>query len=99
VIENLWFIGAWSRFLSADFWMICFPTCSCFEALREILEHKGSAHPFENVQSLLPPCSWLGLYPVPGKCNFEYSCNLVLMKLRNLAVLTWMNSFSLQFLE
>ncbi|KAG6761117.1 hypothetical protein POTOM_034312 [Populus tomentosa] len=35
------------------------------KALREILEHKGSAHPFENVQSLLPPCSWLGLYPVP----------------------------------
>ncbi|KAJ6716242.1 CLUSTERED MITOCHONDRIA PROTEIN-like protein [Salix koriyanagi] len=35
------------------------------KALREILEHKGSAHPFENVQTLLPPCSWLGLYPVP----------------------------------
>ncbi|KAK6162900.1 hypothetical protein DH2020_002741 [Rehmannia glutinosa] len=25
----------------------------------------ASAHPFENVQSLLPPNSWLGLYPVP----------------------------------
>ncbi|KAJ6948504.1 clustered mitochondria protein-like [Populus alba x Populus x berolinensis] len=34
-------------------------------AFREILERKGSAHPFENVQSLLPPNSWLGLYPVP----------------------------------
>ncbi|KAL8155095.1 clustered mitochondria protein [Apium graveolens] len=31
----------------------------------EILKRKGSAHPFENVQSLLPPNSWLGLYPVP----------------------------------
>ncbi|KAL3815048.1 hypothetical protein ACJIZ3_016316 [Penstemon smallii] len=35
------------------------------KAFREILEHKASAHPFENVQSLLPPNSWLGLYPVP----------------------------------
>ncbi|CAK7330747.1 unnamed protein product [Dovyalis caffra] len=35
------------------------------KAFREILERKGSAHPFENVQSLLPPNSWLGLYPVP----------------------------------
>ncbi|KAL9367718.1 hypothetical protein Peur_038917 [Populus x canadensis] len=34
-------------------------------AFRENLERKGSAHPFENVQSLLPPNSWLGLYPVP----------------------------------
>ena len=40
---------------------------SHFEAFREILERKSSAHPFENVQSLLPPNSWLGLYPVPGK--------------------------------
>lgn len=40
---------------------------SHFEAFREILEQKASAHPFENVQSLLPPNSWLGLYPVPGK--------------------------------
>ncbi|CAH2080623.1 unnamed protein product [Thlaspi arvense] len=31
---------------------------------REILEQKASAHPFENVQSLLPPNSWLGLYPI-----------------------------------
>ncbi|KAK9282829.1 hypothetical protein L1049_011052 [Liquidambar formosana] len=36
------------------------------KAFREILERKASAHPFENVQSLLPPNSWLGLYPVPG---------------------------------
>ncbi|XP_037496881.1 clustered mitochondria protein [Jatropha curcas] len=35
------------------------------KAFREILEKKASAHPFENVQSLLPPNSWLGLYPVP----------------------------------
>ncbi|CAB4298428.1 unnamed protein product [Prunus armeniaca] len=34
-------------------------------AFREILERRASAHPFENVQSLLPPNSWLGLYPVP----------------------------------
>lgn len=35
------------------------------KAFREILERKASAHPFENVQSLLPPNSWLGLNPVP----------------------------------
>ncbi|KAJ4850623.1 hypothetical protein Tsubulata_022193 [Turnera subulata] len=35
------------------------------KAFREILERKASSHPFENVQSLLPPNSWLGLYPVP----------------------------------
>ncbi|KAE8038191.1 hypothetical protein FH972_010723 [Carpinus fangiana] len=35
------------------------------KAFREILEWRASAHPFENVQSLLPPNSWLGLYPVP----------------------------------
>ncbi|KAE9459801.1 hypothetical protein C3L33_08262, partial [Rhododendron williamsianum] len=35
------------------------------KAFREILERKASAHPFENVQSLLPPNSWLGLYPLP----------------------------------
>ncbi|KDO83481.1 hypothetical protein CISIN_1g000589mg [Citrus sinensis] len=35
------------------------------KAFREILDRKASAHPFENVQSLLPPNSWLGLYPVP----------------------------------
>ncbi|XP_027159196.1 clustered mitochondria protein [Coffea eugenioides] len=35
------------------------------KAFREILERKASAHPFENVQSLLPPNSWLGLYPIP----------------------------------
>lgn len=43
---------------------------SGFEAFREILDRKASAHPFENVQSLLPPNSWLGLYPVPGKFYF-----------------------------
>ncbi|XP_042008501.1 clustered mitochondria protein-like [Salvia splendens] len=35
------------------------------KAFREILERKASAHPFENVQSLLPPNTWLGLYPLP----------------------------------
>ncbi|EEF49189.1 clustered mitochondria protein [Ricinus communis] len=35
------------------------------KAFREILERKASAHPFENVQSLLPPNSWLGLHPIP----------------------------------
>ncbi|XP_009763155.1 clustered mitochondria protein isoform X1 [Nicotiana sylvestris] len=35
------------------------------KAFREILERKASAHPFENVQSMLPPNSWLGSYPIP----------------------------------
>ncbi|XP_076904447.1 clustered mitochondria protein-like [Bidens hawaiensis] len=35
------------------------------KAFREMLERKASAHPFENIQSLLPPNSWLGLHPVP----------------------------------
>ncbi|OVA10333.1 Protein of unknown function DUF727 [Macleaya cordata] len=35
------------------------------KAFREVLERKASAHPFENVQSLLEPNSWLGAYPVP----------------------------------
>ncbi|XP_059649085.1 clustered mitochondria protein isoform X2 [Cornus florida] len=35
------------------------------KAFRETLERKASAHPFENAPSLLPPNSWLGLYPVP----------------------------------
>ncbi|KAL8500745.1 hypothetical protein ACS0TY_020362 [Phlomoides rotata] len=35
------------------------------KAFREILERKASAHPFESVQSLLPPNSWLDLYPIP----------------------------------
>ncbi|PIN14395.1 putative protein CLU1/cluA/TIF31 [Handroanthus impetiginosus] len=35
------------------------------KAFREILEKKACAHPFENVPSLLPPNTWLGLYPVP----------------------------------
>jgi protein TIF31 len=35
------------------------------KAFREILEMKASAHPFENVQSLLPPNSWVESYPVP----------------------------------
>ncbi|KAL5175827.1 Clustered mitochondria protein [Glycine soja] len=35
------------------------------KAFREVLEGRSAAHPFENVQSLLPPNSWLGLYPVP----------------------------------
>ncbi|KAM3265268.1 clustered mitochondria protein isoform X3 [Capsicum annuum] len=35
------------------------------KAFREILERKAAAHPFENVQSMLPPNSWLGSYPIP----------------------------------
>uniref|UniRef100_A0A1D1Z9L5 Clustered mitochondria protein homolog n=1 Tax=Anthurium amnicola TaxID=1678845 RepID=A0A1D1Z9L5_9ARAE len=35
------------------------------KGFREILERKASSHPFENVQSLLPPNSWLGAYPIP----------------------------------
>ncbi|KAF8099761.1 hypothetical protein N665_0237s0016 [Sinapis alba] len=35
------------------------------KAFREVMEKKASAHPFENVQSLLPPHSWLRPYPVP----------------------------------
>ncbi|KAK7271601.1 hypothetical protein RJT34_27637 [Clitoria ternatea] len=35
------------------------------KAFREVLEGRAAAHPFENVQSLLPPNSWLGLYPLP----------------------------------
>ncbi|KAL8555488.1 hypothetical protein ACS0TY_003336 [Phlomoides rotata] len=37
------------------------------KAFREILERKASAHPFENVQSLLPPNTWLGLYSADHK--------------------------------
>ncbi|KAF2618225.1 hypothetical protein F2Q68_00041355 [Brassica cretica] len=35
------------------------------KAFREVTEKKASAHPFENVHSLLPPHSWLRPYPVP----------------------------------
>ncbi|KAL6633659.1 hypothetical protein ACP70R_026330 [Stipagrostis hirtigluma subsp. patula] len=35
------------------------------KGFREVLERRASAHPFENVQSLLPMSSWLGAYPVP----------------------------------
>ncbi|XP_020265278.1 clustered mitochondria protein-like [Asparagus officinalis] len=35
------------------------------KGFREILEWKASTHPFENVQALLPPNLWLGIYPVP----------------------------------
>ncbi|KAF1881257.1 hypothetical protein Lal_00023293 [Lupinus albus] len=35
------------------------------KAFREIYESRAAAHPFENVQSLLPPNSWLGLHPIP----------------------------------
>ncbi|VFR02371.1 unnamed protein product [Cuscuta campestris] len=37
----------------------------CKKAFGEILEHKASAHPFENTQTLLSPNSWLGYYPIP----------------------------------
>lgn len=35
------------------------------KGFREILDQRASAHPFETVQSLLPPNSWLGRYPIP----------------------------------
>ncbi|TVU03835.1 hypothetical protein EJB05_50605 [Eragrostis curvula] len=35
------------------------------KGFREVLDRRASAHPFENVQSLLPVTSWLGAYPVP----------------------------------
>ncbi|KAI3498335.1 hypothetical protein L1887_34107 [Cichorium endivia] len=38
------------------------------DRILEIVEKaltEASAHPFENIQSLLPPISWLGLHPVP----------------------------------
>uniref|UniRef100_A0A0D9VK91 Clu domain-containing protein n=1 Tax=Leersia perrieri TaxID=77586 RepID=A0A0D9VK91_9ORYZ len=35
------------------------------KGFREILDRKASAHPFENVQALLPVTSWLGGHPVP----------------------------------
>ncbi|KAM7266178.1 hypothetical protein ACFE04_004075 [Oxalis oulophora] len=35
------------------------------KAFLDILERKGKAHPFENVQSMLPPNPWLGSYPFP----------------------------------
>ncbi|KAE8679819.1 Clustered mitochondria protein [Hibiscus syriacus] len=35
------------------------------KAFHETMERKATAHPFENVQSLLPPNSWLESYPVP----------------------------------
>ncbi|MED6162460.1 hypothetical protein PIB30_070665 [Stylosanthes scabra] len=44
------------------------------KAFREILDGRAAAHPFENVQSLLPPNLWLGPYPIPGISatgNFE----------------------------
>ncbi|WVZ73943.1 hypothetical protein U9M48_022192 [Paspalum notatum var. saurae] len=35
------------------------------KGFHEVLDRRASAHPFENVQSLLPVTSWLGAYPVP----------------------------------
>ncbi|AQK54770.1 tola protein homolog1 [Zea mays] len=35
------------------------------KGFRELLDRRASAHPFENVQSLLPVTSWLGAFPVP----------------------------------
>ncbi|OEL12516.1 Clustered mitochondria protein [Dichanthelium oligosanthes] len=35
------------------------------KGFREVLDRRASAHPFENVQSLLPVTSWLGAHPVP----------------------------------
>ncbi|KAH9710250.1 Clustered mitochondria protein [Citrus sinensis] len=54
------------------------------KAFREILDRKASAHPFENVQSLLPPNSWLGLYPVPVYDGVNWCIRLNLL-------LSWTN--------
>ncbi|KAJ3694660.1 hypothetical protein LUZ60_000037 [Juncus effusus] len=35
------------------------------KGFREILDRKSTAHPFENVQALLPTNSWLGTFPIP----------------------------------
>ncbi|XP_068641085.1 clustered mitochondria protein-like isoform X2 [Aristolochia californica] len=35
------------------------------KGFREILERRASTHPFENVQSLLPANSWVGVFPIP----------------------------------
>ncbi|XP_020090308.1 clustered mitochondria protein [Ananas comosus] len=35
------------------------------KGFRELLDYKASTHPFENVQSLLSPNSWLGAHPIP----------------------------------
>ncbi|KAK8914116.1 Clustered mitochondria protein [Platanthera zijinensis] len=35
------------------------------KGFREVLERKALGHPFENVQSLLPPNTWLGVHPIP----------------------------------
>lgn len=35
------------------------------KGFREVLERKASGHPFENVQSLLPPNTWLGVHSIP----------------------------------
>jgi hypothetical protein len=43
-----------------------------FEGFRELLDRRASAHPFENVQSLLPVTSWLGAFPVPGNFVSDY---------------------------
>ncbi|KAI4326198.1 hypothetical protein MLD38_031536 [Melastoma candidum] len=60
------------------------------KAFREVLEKKAAAHPFENVQSLLPPNSWLGSYPVPDHrrdaaraedaLTLSYGCELIGMQ-------------------
>jgi hypothetical protein len=52
-----------------------------FEGFREVLDRRASAHPFENVQSLLPVTSWLGAYPVPG--NFDTDSLLSVLYSRN----------------
>ncbi|GJM86644.1 hypothetical protein PR202_ga02521 [Eleusine coracana subsp. coracana] len=44
------------------------------KGFREVLDRRASAHPFENVQSLLPVTSWLGAYPVPDWNEELQSC-------------------------
>jgi protein TIF31 len=47
------------------------------KGFREVLDCRASAHPFENVQSLLPVTSWLGVYPVAG--NFLSSQYILML--------------------
>ncbi|WZZ81469.1 hypothetical protein YC2023_102041 [Brassica napus] len=67
---------------------------------REVMEKKASAHPFENVQSLLPPHSWLRPYPVPawlslfvasstGSFRGRFSTFRVISTVYGSEILTW----------
>lgn len=79
--------GNWTRLrccwvlLNLNAVWLSFSSFSHFEAFREVLERRASSHPFENVQSLLPPNSWLELYPVPGELKFV-EVNLIIFSFK-----------------